>query len=73
MAAAAYRAGEVLANEAEERLLDFGGRRDIVVSEIRLPAGGVVAEIIGADEICEVGFELLMTIVVVAFYGRLLD
>lgn len=37
--AAAYRAGAVLPNEAEERLSDFGGRRDVVVSEIRLPAG----------------------------------
>ncbi|TPI54189.1 conjugal transfer protein [Mesorhizobium sp. B3-1-3] len=39
VAAAAYRAGEVLPNEAEERLSDFGGRRDVVASEIRLPAG----------------------------------
>ena len=37
IAAAAYRAGEVLANDAEERLSDFGGRRDVVASEIRLP------------------------------------
>lgn len=37
--AAAYRAGEILANEAEERLSDFAGRRDVVASEIRLPAG----------------------------------
>ncbi|WP_095090661.1 MobA/MobL family protein [Mesorhizobium sophorae] len=37
--AAAYRAGEVLPNEAEERLSDFGGRRDVVATEIRLPAG----------------------------------
>ncbi|WP_217574741.1 MobQ family relaxase [Mesorhizobium sp. GbtcB19] len=39
VAAAAYRAGEVLPNEAEERLSDFGGRRDVVANEIRLPAG----------------------------------
>ncbi len=39
VAAAAYRAGAVLPNEAEERLSDFGGRRDVVTSEIRLPAG----------------------------------
>lgn len=37
--AAAYRAGAVLPNEAEERLSDFGGRRDVVASGIRLPAG----------------------------------
>lgn len=37
--AAAYRAGAVLPNEAEERLSDFGGRRDVVTSGIRLPAG----------------------------------
>jgi hypothetical protein len=37
--AAAYRAGAVLPNEAEERLSDFGGRRDVVVSGICLPAG----------------------------------
>ncbi|KAA3448631.1 conjugal transfer protein [Mesorhizobium sp. SARCC-RB16n] len=39
VAAAAYRAGEVLPNEAEERLSDFGGRRDVVATEIRLPTG----------------------------------
>lgn len=39
VAAAAYRAGEVLPNEAEERLSDFGGRRDVVASEICLPDG----------------------------------
>lgn len=39
VAAAAYRAGEVLPNEAEERLSDFGGRRDVVATEIRLPVG----------------------------------
>lgn len=39
VAAAAYRAGEVLPNEAEERLSDFGGRRDVVATEIRLPMG----------------------------------
>lgn len=38
VAAAAYRAGETLVNEAEERLSDFGGRRDVVGTEIRLPA-----------------------------------
>nr|WP_234886593.1 MobA/MobL family protein [Sinorhizobium saheli] len=38
VAAAAYRAGETLPNEAEERLSAFGGRRDVVGSEIRLPA-----------------------------------
>lgn len=38
VAAAAYRAGETLPNEAEERLSEFGGRRDVVHSEIRLPA-----------------------------------
>lgn len=37
--AAAYRAGAVLPNEAEERLSDFGGRRDVVASGICLPAG----------------------------------
>lgn len=37
--AAAYRAGDILANDAEERLSDFAGRRDLVVTEIRLPAG----------------------------------
>lgn len=37
--AAAYRAGAVLPNEAEERLSDFGGRRDVVAHGIRLPAG----------------------------------
>ncbi len=37
--AAAYRAGETLPNEAEERLSVFGGRRDIFASEIRLPEG----------------------------------
>lgn len=39
VAAAAYRAGEVLPNEAEEKLSDFGGRRDVVATEIRLPGG----------------------------------
>lgn len=37
MAAAAYRAGETLPNEAEETLSAFGGRRDVVFTEIRLP------------------------------------
>ncbi|WP_454700885.1 MobQ family relaxase [Agrobacterium burrii] len=39
VAAAAYRAGEVLPNDAEEKLSDFGGRRDVIASGIRLPAG----------------------------------
>jgi hypothetical protein len=39
VAAAAYRAGEVLTNAAEEKLSDFGGRRDVVTCGIRLPAG----------------------------------
>ncbi len=37
--AAAYRAGETLPNEAEERLSVFGGRRDIFAAEIHLPEG----------------------------------
>lgn len=37
--AAAYRAGAILPNEAEERMSDFGGRRDVVAHDIRLPAG----------------------------------
>lgn len=37
--AAAYRAGAILPNEAEERLSDFGGRCDVVTSGVRLPAG----------------------------------
>ncbi|NSZ04204.1 MobA/MobL family protein [Agrobacterium tumefaciens] len=39
VAAAAYRAGEVLPNDAEEKLSDFGGRRDVITSGIRLPMG----------------------------------
>lgn len=39
VAAAAYRAGEVLTNDAEEKLSDFAGRRDVITSGIRLPAG----------------------------------
>ena len=39
VAAAAYRAGETLPNEAEEGLSKFGGRRDVVHTEIILPAG----------------------------------
>lgn len=39
VACAAYRAGETLWNEAEERESKFGGRRDVVFSEIRLPDG----------------------------------
>lgn len=38
VAAAAYRAGETLPNEAEEKDSAFGGRRDVVFTEIRLPA-----------------------------------
>lgn len=37
VAAAAYRAGESLPNEAEERLSQFGGRRDVRHAEIRTP------------------------------------
>lgn len=37
VAAAAYRAGEVLPNDAEEKLSDFGGRRDVITSGIRVP------------------------------------
>jgi hypothetical protein len=37
VAAAAYRAGETLWNEAEERDSAFGGRRDVLHAEIRLP------------------------------------
>jgi len=36
--AAAYRAGDILPNAAEERLSDFAGRRDVVATDIRLPA-----------------------------------
>lgn len=39
VAAAAYRAGETLPNEAEERLSQFGGRRDVRHAEIRTPEG----------------------------------
>lgn len=39
VAAAAYRAGEVLPNDAEEKLSDFGGRRDVIASGIRVPPG----------------------------------
>lgn len=39
VAAAAYRAGETLPNEAEERDSNFGGRRDVVHTAIVLPAG----------------------------------
>lgn len=38
VAAAAYRAGQVLPNAAEEGASNFGGRRDILHSEILLPA-----------------------------------
>lgn len=37
VAAAAYRAGETLPNETEERLSAFGGRRDVLYNEIVLP------------------------------------
>lgn len=39
VACAAYRAGETLPNEAEEKASAFGGRRDVVLAEIRAPAG----------------------------------
>lgn len=39
VAAAAYRAGETLVSEAEERASEFGGRRDVVFTHIMLPAG----------------------------------
>ncbi|MER9229078.1 MobA/MobL family protein [Mesorhizobium sp. M0664] len=42
VAAAAYRAGETLPNDAEERESAFGGRRDVVHAEIRMPAGAPV-------------------------------
>src|SRR5260370_9039046 len=37
VAAAAYRAGETLPNEAEEKDSAFAGKRDVVFTEIRLP------------------------------------
>lgn len=37
VAAAAYRAGETLPNEGEERLSAFGGRRDVLHNEVALP------------------------------------
>jgi hypothetical protein len=39
VAAAAYRAGQTLPNEAEERDSAFGGRRDVVYAQVLLPAG----------------------------------
>jgi hypothetical protein len=39
VAAAAYRAGETLPNEAEEKDSNFAGKRDVVFTEIRLPPG----------------------------------
>lgn len=39
VACAAYRAGETLPNEAEERQSKFGGRRDVRFTGIVLPAG----------------------------------
>lgn len=58
VAAAAYRAGETLPNDAEERLSAFGGRRDVITNEIRLPAGapawmGERAELWNAVEAAE--------------------
>lgn len=38
VAAAAYRAGETLPNEAEERESNFGGRRSVIHAEILAPA-----------------------------------
>lgn len=38
VACAAYRAGETLPNAAEEKASSFGGRRDVVFAELRLPA-----------------------------------
>ena len=38
VAAAAYRAGETLPNDAEEKDSAFGGKRDVVFTEIRLPS-----------------------------------
>jgi hypothetical protein len=37
VAAAAYRAGETLPNEAEEKDSAFAGKRDVIFTEIRLP------------------------------------
>lgn len=42
VAAAAYRAGETLPNEGEERESAFGGRRDVMFTAIILPAGAPV-------------------------------
>lgn len=42
VAAAAYRSGQTLPNEIEERESRFGGRRDVVHAEIILPAGAPV-------------------------------
>jgi len=39
VAAAAYRAGETLPNEAEEKDSAFGGWLEVTFTEIRLPAG----------------------------------
>lgn len=39
VAAAAYRAGETLWNEAEEKETAFGGKRDVLFTEIRVPPG----------------------------------
>ncbi len=39
VAAAAYRAGDVLPNDAEEKASAFGGRRDVLFTQIVLPSG----------------------------------
>lgn len=39
VAAAAYRAGETLPNDAEEKDSNFGGRRDVLHAEILMPDG----------------------------------
>lgn len=39
VAAAAYRAGETLENEAEERQSAFAGRRGVLLAELHLPEG----------------------------------
>lgn len=39
VACAAYRAGDTLPNEVEEKASAFGGRRDVVFAEIRVPIG----------------------------------
>jgi len=39
VAAAAYRAGQTLPNDAEEKASAFGGRRGVIHTEIRIPSG----------------------------------